>query len=438
MSNDDPFASFESDRTFVMPSPGQRGARVAEQNAARNGHAAVEPPLRVEALIPSHGINPIVAAASPLLNAVPSLRATLDNPDPMALRDRLAEGMRAFERTLNQAGVEQRNVVAARYVLCTFLDETITSTPWGGSGAWANQSLLVMFHNETWGGEKVFQLLAKFAENPAANRALLELLYVVLALGFEGRFRVQSDGTQQLARLRDRLHTLLRDQRGSFERDLSPHWQGQASKPQVLSQLPVWVVHALAGMLAVGLFLLLSSQLNKRSDPLFADVLTLRAAVPTPPPVVLAPPPALPARARLANFLQPEILAGQVAVQDLDDRSVVTIRGDGTFRPGSATLDDAVLPLLRRIGEALNEIPGSVLVTGHTDSVPIRSARFPSNWHLSVERAESVRALLSQTVDAGRLSAEGRADSEPVAGNATAADRARNRRVEITLYHAGA
>ena len=58
--------------------------------------------------------------------------------------------------------------------------------------------------------------------------------------------------------------------------------------------------------------------------------------------------------------------------------------------------------------------------------------------HLSQERAQSVQALLAQAVQPARMRAEGRADAEPVAGNATPADRARNRRVEITLYVAGA
>lgn len=436
MSNEDPFASFESDHTFVMPSPGQRAGRTSTSGPARDAEPWSEHPVQVEALIPRQGINPLVAAASPLLNAVPPLRAALDNPDPAALRDRLADGVRAFERKARDAGVDQRNIVAARYVLCTFLDETVTSTPWGGSGAWASKSLLVMFHNETWGGEKVFQLMAKLAENPAANRDLLELLYVVLALGFEGRFRVQSDGPAQLGKLRERLHVMLREQRGAFERELSPHWKGQETGRLTIAQLPVWIVFALVGVIAVGLFLFLSSRLNSRSDPLFADVLALRAAAPTPPPVVVEPPAPAP-RPRLAPFLEPEIRAGQVAVLDLEDRSVVTIRGDGTFRAGSATVEDSVLPLLRRIGEALNEVPGAVLVTGHTDNVPIRSARFPSNWHLSVERANAVRTLLAQTVAPGRLNAEGRADAEPVAGNATPAERARNRRVEITLYRSG-
>lgn len=430
MSNDDPFAAFEPDHTFVMPSPGQRPAQA--QGAGHGAEPAGAPAPAVDSLIPAHGINPIVAAASPLLNTVAQIRATLENPDPEALRARLVEAVRAFERKAAQAGIEPRKLVAARYVLCTFLDEAATSTPWGGSGAWARQSLLVSFHNETWGGEKVFQLLARLAEDPAGNRDLLELMHVVLALGFEGRFRVQADGPTQLVRLRERLHTLLREQRGDFERDLSPHWVGRPMQRQPLSRLPVWIAFALAGVLAAGLFLFLSGRLNTRSDPLFADILALRAVAPAPAPTVLAPPPAV--VPRLANFLEPEIRAGLVSVRDQEDRSVVTIRGDGTFRPGSATLEESVLPLLRRIGEALREVPGPVLITGHTDNIPIRSARFPSNWHLSVERAESVRALLANLVAADRLGAEGRADAEPVAGNATPAERARNRRVEITLY----
>ena len=56
--------------------------------------------------------------------------------------------------------------MAARYVLCTMIDEAAADTPWGGSGVWGRHSLLAMFHNETEGGEKVFQLMARLAEKP--------------------------------------------------------------------------------------------------------------------------------------------------------------------------------------------------------------------------------------------------------------------------------
>jgi type VI secretion system protein ImpK len=87
-----------------------------------------------------------------------------------------------------------------------------------------------------------------------------------------------------------------------------------------------------------------------------------------------------------------------------------------------------------RIADALERVPGQVRVTGHTDSQPIRSVRFPSNWHLSQERARSVAQLLGRRISApARLTAEGRADSEPIAPNDTPANRGRNRRVEILL-----
>jgi type VI secretion system protein ImpK len=145
---------------------------------------------------------------------------------------------------------------------------------------------------------------------------------------------------------------------------------------------------------------------------------------------------ALPApKPRLAQFLEPDIKAGLVAVRDEIDRSVVTIRGDGTFAPGSATLLAQREALMMRVADALAQVSGNVLVTGHTDSQPIaRSARFPSNWHLSEERAKTVRDLLvARKVAAERIRAEGRADAEPLVANDTATNRAMNRRVEITL-----
>ena len=434
MSQDDPFAAFEGDRTLVMPSPGGRGP-TPQPGGAAPARPAAEPTLMSTVL--AVGMNPLLSAANPLLDLVPELRTTLHHPDPAGLKEALAHNIRQFEGRAKAAGVAPEKVIAARYVLCTLLDETAASTPWGGSGVWGRHSLLVMFHNEAWGGEKVFQLLAKLAENPAGNRDMLELMYVCLALGFEGRYRVLDNGRQQLEALRERLAQMLRNQRGEYERDLSPHWRGAPVKKRALFEsLPLWVAGAIAALLLVGAYSYFAVKLNTDSDPLFAAIQGIRVQAPAPRVAAAPPPPAAPAKPRLAGFLKPEIEAGLVAVRDENNRSVITIRGDGFFEPGSATIADKVLPLLGRIAEALNAVPGQVLITGHTDSVPIRSARFPSNWHLSQERAKSVAQLLGATVAPARLSAEGRADSEAVAPNDTPANRARNRRVEITLYPA--
>lgn len=435
MSKDDPFASFDGGRTVILPTPGGRmGSAGAPAQPAQPAQPAAEPAPMTHFDL---GLNPLLAAANPLLDLVPQLRAALQHPDPAGLKESLAHGLRQFEARAKAAGIAPEKVIASRYVLCTLLDETAASTPWGGSGVWGRHSLLVSFHNETWGGEKVFQLLAKLAENPGGNRDVLELIYVCLALGFEGRYRVLDNGRAQLEALRERLAQMLKRERGEYEHDLSPRWRGVAAKKSpVLDALPIWVAAAVAGVILVGAYLAFDIGLNRASDPVFSAIQGIRPRDPAARATPVAAPAPAPAQPRLAGFLKPEIDAGLVAVKDEQTRSIITIKGDGFFEPGSATVAERVLPLLGRIAEALNSVPGPVQITGHTDSIPIRSARFPSNWHLSQERAKAVAQLLSATVQPARLSAEGRADAEPVAANDTPANRARNRRVEITLFAA--
>lgn len=430
MSDNDPFSAFEQDRTIIKPSAGR---------AARAGAAAPAAPAAAaksgDALTPfdlpgSAGFGPLLQAAAPLLSAAARLRSLAQHPNPPALRAALIEGVRGFESSARSRGLPNEQVVAARYMLCTFIDECASSTPWGGTGVWSSNSLLVQFHNESWGGEKVFTLLAKLSENVGLHRPLLELMHVMLSLGFEGRFRVLENGRNQLESLRERLAQLLRQQAGPLNPDLSPQWQGVAvPEPPLADGLPLWALAAIGSLLLLLLFAGLRLTLQGRSDAAFQSLqaLDVRAAEVAPP----APPPSR--TPRLAGLLKPEIAAGTVQVVDLADRSIITIAGDGFFEPGSAEVSANVRPLLTRIAEALNQLPGAVVITGHTDSQPIRSLRYPSNWHLSQERANAVRVLLMSTVKPDRVKAEGKADSKPVADNATTTGRSRNRRVEISL-----
>jgi len=137
---------------------------------------------------------------------------------------------------------------------------------------------------------------------------------------------------------------------------------------------------------------------------------------------------------RLAVFLAPEIRDQLVSVRDEVDRSVVVLRGDGVFESGASSVRDQYLPVLSRVADALRETQGNILVRGYTDNIPMRSARFPSNWHLSQARADAVKDMLEQRLgQSARVRAEGRGDADPVAPNDTAAGRALNRRVEITV-----
>ncbi len=137
---------------------------------------------------------------------------------------------------------------------------------------------------------------------------------------------------------------------------------------------------------------------------------------------------------RLRQFLEPEIREGLVSVRDEADRSTVILRGDGLFDPAATVVKPRYVQVIHRVAAALDEVPGKVVVNGYTDNLPIRTARFPSNWNLSQERAQAVSQMLGGSLrDRQRLHAEGRADSDPVAPNNTAEGRALNRRVEIVL-----
>ena len=420
----DPFADRDDQtRTFLKPDPrGRAGARSGETT---NVDAAPDAPIA------DVGLNALVALANPLLLLVPQLRATRQVADPGALRTSLAQGIRDFAARAAQRGIAPERVMAARYVLCTMIDEAAADTPWGGSGVWARHSLLAMFHNETEGGEKVFQLMARLAEKPAENCDLLELIYAAITLGFEGRYRVIANGRAQLDAVRDRLAQIVRKERGDHPQALAEHWQGHpVRRSRPMGWLPLAATACVAALLMGGTYLVLRSSLASRSDPVFGAIQGLRLTPPVTPTLQPAPKP------RLAQYLQPDIKANLVRVSDEVDRSVVTIRGDGLFATGSATLVPEREALMVRIAEALALVPGNVLVTGHTDNQPIaRSARFPSNWHLSEERAKNVRDLLvANKVAPDRIRAEGRADAEPVVPNDTPTNRALNRRVEVTLF----
>jgi type VI secretion system protein ImpK len=387
-------------------------------------------PAQLQALA---GMNPLVACASALLAAVPRIRATVVHPDPGGLRESLLQQIAQFERAARTRGVTPEAILVARYAIATTIDETVAGTPWGGNADWVQRSLLVTLHQEAWGGEKFYQLLNKLAEDPRRNIDLIELLYVCLCLGFEGRFRVLENGRAQLDALRERLADMIRTQRGPVEQELSAQWRGERSEVGKSSTMvALWAGGAVAALLLFGVWLWLSFSLNRNSDALAFGALQVSHPVAK----VRAAPPSQPL---LSRFLAPEIAQGLVEVSDTAGESRVLLRGNDLFESGSAAIQPAFAPIVERVAAALNSVGGRVTVTGHTDDQPIRSARFPSNWKLSQERAQSVlRQMATVVKDPARMSAEGRADQEPLQPNDSEAHRARNRRVEIILRHTGA
>jgi type VI secretion system protein ImpK len=311
----------------------------------------------------------------------------------------------------------------------------VLSTPWGSQSPWSEQTLLSIFHKETWGGEKFFIILEHLRQEPAVHIDLLELVYLCLALGFEGKYRVDERGQRRLEDVQENLYRTIRSIRGDFERDLSVHWRGLTDRRNPLVRyVPLWVLGAVLGVLVLGIFIGFRVSLNQATNPVYQRLAQVGQVAPVVPEIEITEPPRVETQT-LKKLLASDIMAGMVSVTEQDNKSDVVIKGDGLFDSSSTMVKDAYMPLLQRIAGALKQLPGQVLVVGHTDNVPIRSLRFRSNWDLSRQRAVAVAKILAgMSGGAERYYAEGKADTEPLAANDTPAGRARNRRVEIVLY----
>lgn len=445
MTIDDPFDTPDGEsgeRTIIRPVPGGR----------RSGQGAAPPPARPtgapppeEAIIPSGvGLNPLETAAAPLLGLIMRLKNTSSHPDPERLRQRMIEEVKAFSANARNAGIDEKTVFRARYVLCTTLDEVVLNTPWGRASEWSENSLLITFHNEAWGGEKFFELLDSIIPDPRKNLHLLELMYLCLAFGLQGRYKLLENGRGRLEEQRERTYNAIRTARGEFERDLSPHWRGVVEQRNPLIRyVPLWVVAGVAAALLLLAYAIFNWSLNSASDPVLAALADVRGqtvAMVRRGGITAAPAPSKPntnlaqVTQNFRTFLDPQIRQGLVAVVEEADQTTVRIRGDGLFDSGKAEVKPAFQNLLQQIGSEVNKVQGRVLVTGHSDNVPIRTLQFPSNWHLSKARADSVVQILASVSNApGRFISEGRADTQPVAPNDSPQNRALNRRVDIIL-----
>ena len=136
----------------------------------------------------------------------------------------------------------------------------------------------------------------------------------------------------------------------------------------------------------------------------------------------------------LANDLREQIVAGEIEIETDGRKIIVRIREKGSFKSGSHIMNDDYYDVMDDIREAVLKKPGKIQVQGHTDNIPIRSARYRSNWELSTSRAVSVaQALMDGDVDPRRFEVSGFADTQSLGDNNSEANRSRNRRVEIVI-----
>ena len=138
---------------------------------------------------------------------------------------------------------------------------------------------------------------------------------------------------------------------------------------------------------------------------------------------------------RLESEFAEQLEDGAIELEQLGQQILIRVNEQGTFPRGSAFLQPQFRPVIRKIAEAIGDIPGEVTISGHTDNLVIRSEMHSSNWDLSSQRAVSVAEEMarSDNFDASRMTVMGYADTRPLVPNNTADNRRRNRRVEIAI-----
>ncbi|QKJ86971.1 OmpA family protein [Paramixta manurensis] len=376
--------------------------------------------------------NLLLAAAAPLLNAIVQIRLAATHDDPAGLRHQLVEEIRQFEQRSKQAGLAFEMIIGARYCLCSVLDEAAAQTPWGTRGIWSGNGLLVTFHNESWGGEKFFQLLSRISQTPQQHLWLLEVVHYCLLLGYEGRYRGAENGRQQCDAIRTRLAQLIADTRHATSSPSVEHIEARPqTNPLWRPPVPLWACVTVTAFLAGMIYSGLNWRLGNAAEPLLHEIyhtplphvsISRRASTPQ-------------ALLNLHQRLGDVIAAGQLEVSDGAFGSKVILPADKLFDHDATALNAMGRALLMRVAAAMNDVKGSVLVSVYTDDRPLNDRRFASNYEYSLAQAQSISVLLTQQLSAGhQIKAEGRGDSDPLLPNDSRENRARNRRVEITLF----
>lgn len=138
---------------------------------------------------------------------------------------------------------------------------------------------------------------------------------------------------------------------------------------------------------------------------------------------------------KVSQQLEKQIVDGAIEMESLGQQITIRIRENGSFSAGSAFLQPQFIPILRKIGELLADMPGDIEVSGHSDSQQISNELYRSNWDLSSQRAVAVAEELrkAQGFDESRMSVVGKADTAPMLDTDDAQARSRNRRVEISI-----
>lgn len=204
------------------------------QASLQNTHQAY---YRSKAFVSQIAINPLVAAAAPLFYLVEKIQSLTLQPDSEQLSSDLLHEMKAFETQAQQHGYAPKIWLAARYVLCIWIDEIISRPAWGRDIGWQLQDLVDPNGSDRKENRSFFLLLSHCSQDPVKYLDLLELLYLCMSLGYEGEYRHMERGYILLAEIRDNLYHSIQRHRKNTPQQLVAQTQAQLVQEKILPRL---------------------------------------------------------------------------------------------------------------------------------------------------------------------------------------------------------
>ncbi|MCF6201188.1 MAG: type IVB secretion system protein IcmH/DotU [Hydrogenimonas sp.] len=143
--------------------------------------------------------------------------------DILAVKSGLTAIMDRSMKRLSELDYENTDIMIVRYLLSTFVDEKLGSLEWPGDETWANHSLLGHYYQETYGGEKFFQILAHFVKDPQKYFEHMKLIYVILSLGYKGRYSISNHTDIKIESIRQQLYERIKNQEKEREKFYKEH-----------------------------------------------------------------------------------------------------------------------------------------------------------------------------------------------------------------------
>lgn len=304
--------------------------------------------------------SPLIVAGGELLSLAESLRSKPDDFESMAaIRTAAQRGLQAYRNQISRTTVEDEPARNGELILAALLDDIALNGPWPGKADWRQQPLAPLSRQ----GQQVFDLMEEALANPSAFYDTVELIYVALALGFEGPMRTDARGPLLLIQYRERLLTAIREH-GEARPRTSVSLASQTGAHKALAYLnpftmAIGLVLFIIASLAVAVWLFGETAPVIVADAGEGDSSLLRSADLQPQPDLVP--------GKVRSMLQGDIVTKVVSLDDNGPSLVVGVSGNMIFHSGTAAFDQANSAVVRRIGAAAASARGPVYLIAQRD-----------------------------------------------------------------------